>query len=1037
MLIYGLHFEVMLLGSTTKTLLRNKGDSIMKRLSLLSIAFFVLFVIFGVETVSVHAATLSITVTDAQTGYKLKDVSLTVKPATGDYTKGVSDANGTLAFSDLAAGVYTITASTQGYSVNVLTNVNLVEDETKSVEIALSSDIIELERISVSASRRKEKVLEAPASVALLDDSEIKDRVSLSVTEHLKSLRAVDVVTSGIGTSYVVVRGFNNVFSGNLLSLVDNRIASVPSLRVNAYTLIPTISEDIEQIEVVSGPGAALYGPNSANGVLHILTRSPFTSQGTTVSISGGERRIFTGSLRHAGVINDTIGYKLTANYTRGDDWTAGRQRDDLERTFKEDSMVDINEDEWEKGQLKEDIDVEDNRKSIFDTVYARGEFRVDYSPSDDTTLILASGLTQATGIELTGIGAGQAKNWTYGYTQARFIYKDLFAQVFVNRSDAGDTYVLRTGLPTIDNSNLYVSQIQHSYRFGDVQRFTYGLDVLLTRPDTEGTINGTYEDKDDINEIGAYLQSETNILPQLKLLAAGRADSHNHLNDIVLSPRVALVFQPNDDHNIRLTYNRAFNTPGTSNLFLDILSSENPFTVGIDIRAQGVPSETGFTFKRSADGRPEFRSPFSPLGDNYIPLDSPDFTNVMWNVGRSAILSNFEKGLKEKFTPENLPGILSEQPPEVIQEIVSGLPPSIAQLLPPAFLQPDAIASIPPEQLQELVTQLLETLPTLVVEGLASSMVTDISNSFADIVPEQIDGLTNILRSFDPKTKSFIEVEDVKNVDPLQPTITQTYEIGYKGILLNKLSFSADIYHSRINNFIGPLFVETPNVFLDSESFKGTLGQQLTEALADPQNAALKQALLELDKPEQGGNENGSPVDELIKTFASIPYGTVTPEQAVDPNAVMLTYRNYGDISLNGFDLNFTFFLNPSWSLGANYSFVSNDLFEDEEGIGDIALNAPKNKFGANVQYINTSLGLGVGLRARYVQGFPVRSGVYVGEVESYYTLDLNAGYDIPLGPKPRLSFTVQNLLDYKHQQFVGTPEIGRLAIARLTQTF
>ena len=144
-------------------------------------------------------------------------------------------------------------------------------------------------------------------------------------------------MTAGLGSSFVVVRGFNNVFSGNLLSLVDNRIASVPSLRVNAYSLIPTINEDIEQIEIVSGPGSALYGPNSANGVMHILTRScvakssPFTSQGTSVSIGGGERRFFTGSLRHAGVINETIGYKVTGNYNRGDDWQKGRAKEDIE----------------------------------------------------------------------------------------------------------------------------------------------------------------------------------------------------------------------------------------------------------------------------------------------------------------------------------------------------------------------------------------------------------------------------------------------------------------------------------------------------------------------------------------------------------------------------------------------------------------------------------------------------------------------------------------------------------------------------------
>lgn len=926
----------------------------MKRLYLLSIALFTLFVILGVVPVKVDAATLNITVTDSNTGKKLSNVTINVKPASGEAIKGVSDDNGTLAFSDLAAGVYHITASSEGYAEKELSEVNLGTDETKSLTITLSSDVIELERVSVTASRRKEKVLEAPASVALLDSSEIKDRVSLSVTEHLKSLRAVDVVTSGIGTSYVVVRGFNNVFSGNLLSLVDNRIASVPSLRVNTYTLIPTISEDIEQIEVVSGPGAALYGPNSANGVMHILTRSPFTSQGTTVSIGGGERRIFTGSLRHAGVINDTLGYKVTANYTRGDD--------------------------WEEGRAKEDVEAE--LPPLFDTSHARGEVRVDYSPNDDATAIFAVGATQASGIELTGIGAGQAKGWTYSYGQTRFIYKDLFAQIFVNMSDAGDTYVLRTGLPTIDYSNLYVGQIQHSYGIGEVQRFTYGMDVLLTRPDTDGTINGANEDNDGIDEIGAYVQSETNILPQLKFLAAGRADSHNHLNDIVLSPRVALALQPHDDHNIRLTYNRAFNTPGTSNLFLDILSTENPFQVGIDIRAQGVPSDTGFTFKRSADGRPEFRSPFSPLGANYIPLDSPEFTNLMWNVARTAVL--------------------------------------------------------------DAATPLFEA--GLAAQGFPAETIEALSAAFNNVIPQQVTGVKNVLRSLDPQTASFVDVDDVHDVDPLKPTITQTYEVGYKGILLDRLSFSADVYHSRISNFIAPLFVETPNVFLDAETLSASLGQQIGAALADPQNIILDQALLAFDSPNLGGNGNGSAIDELVTMFvagtenngaAYIPFGTVTPEQAVDPNAVLLTYRNYGDISLNGLDLNFTFFLTPSWSVGANYSYVSEDLFENVDGIGDIALNAPKNKFGAEVQYINANLGLGVGLRARYAQGFPVQSGVYVGEVESYWTLDLNAGYDIPLGPKPRLSLTVQNLLDHKHQQFVGTPEIGRLAIARLTQTF
>ena len=899
-----------------------------------------------------------------------------------------------------------------------------------------SSEIIELEQVSVTVSRRREKVLEAPASVAVVSASQIKDRVTSTVSEHLKLVRAVDVATTGLGASHAVVRGFNNVFSGSLLALVDNRIARVPSLRVNAYTLIPTSNEDIEQIEVVSGPGAALYGPNSANGVMHILTRSPFTSQGTTVSIGGGERSVLLGSLRHAGVVNETIGYKFSASGFRGNDWEEGRAEADLH------------------GE----------KEPEFDIYRAGGDFRVDYRPNGDLTTILASGFTQTTGLELTGIGAGQAKNWTYGYVQGRLIYKDLFAQAFWNRSDAGDTYLVGSGNPIIDNSDLYVGQIQHGYSLGENQRFTYGLDLLLTRPDTEGSINGRNEDNDNINEVGAYLQSETKILPKLKFIAAARVDDHNHLNHLVLSPRAALAFQPNDDHNFRLTYNRAFSTPSTTNLFLDVVSIPDAFGIGaafqpalgfspaIDIRAQGVSSETGFTFKRSGDGRPEFRSPFSAAAslpaDAYIPLDDPVFTNVMWGIGKSAILNiaqpQFEAGLKQAFTPEALPQLLQSQSPAQVEGIVSKLPAEVTQLLPPAFQQPGAISALPPEILQQLIPQILGSLPAPVVEGLAATLVADLSNGFANVIPEQVAGVKNVLRSLNPETAEFEAIDDVNDVDPITPTITQTYEVGYKGIIMNKLAFSADVYHTRINDFIGPLVVETPNVFLDANTLGASIAQQLTEALSDPKNALLNQALLAFDSPAQGGNGDGSAVDELTKLFvagtenngaAFIPFGTVTAEQAGDPNAVMLTYRNYGDISLNGADLSLTYYLNHTLSVTGNYSFVSKDLFETE--IRKIALNAPKNKFGANVQYLNTDLGLGAGVSMRYVAGFPMNSGVYIGDVESYYTFDVSAGYDLPFGPKPRLSLTVQNLLNKMHQQFVGAPYIGRLSMLRLTQTF
>ena len=1008
-----------------------------------SVLLLTLVVVLCIAPVVAEAANLNVAVMDAQTGEKLDGVSITIMSQAGTATTGSSDTDGMLEITDLAAGAYTITASALGYADKIMANVELVADGTTSVEIALSSEVIELDQVSVSASRRREKVLEAPASVALVSASQIQDRVAPSVTEHLKSVRGVDVVNTGLGTAQVVVRGFNNVFSGTLLSLVDNRIARVPSLRLNAYSLIPTSSEDIEQIEVVSGPGSALYGPNSANGVMHILTRSPFNSQGTTVSIGGGERSVMLGSLRHAGVVNETLGYKLSINGFRGNDWEDGRSKEDLEGPGE----------------------------PIFDAYKAGGEARVDYKPNDDLMAIFAFGGTQTTGIELTGLGAGQAKNWRYMYGQTRLIYKDLFAQFFVNSSDASDTYTLRDGLPVVDESDLYVGQVQHGYSLGERQRFTYGLDLLLTRPDTQGTINGRNEDNDNITEIGAYVQSETKLTSQLKLILAGRADDHNHLDDIVLSPRAALAFQPNNDHNLRLTYNRAFSTPTASNLFLDRLAAPDAYGLGsnfepilgfspkIDIRAQGPGSDTGFTFKRDAAGRPLFRSPFSPIAElapeTHLPLDDPVATNLMWGIGRGAVMAGvqpvFEAAVEGRTTPEALPGTIAALPPAIVEGLAtqafSALPPQALQGLPPELaplLQPGVIAAMSPEQLEQVVPLALQVLPPEVVQGLAASLVADLSNGFANLIPEQVDGVKNVLRSVNPETAEFSDVEDVNDVDPLKPTITQTVEFGYKGILMNKLAFSADVYQTSIKDFVGPLVVETPNVFLDAESLSAFLGQHFTAALSDPKNATLNQALLAFDAPAQGGNGNGSAVDELTKLFvagtenngpAFIPFGTVTPEEVSDPTAVLLTYRNYGDISLYGFDGSLTYYLNPSLSIGGNYSFVSKDLFETD--LREIALNAPTNKFGANVQYSNANLGLGAGIRMNYVAGFPVNSGVYIGEVDSYSTIDLNVGYDIPFGPSPRLSLTVQNLLNNEYQPFIGAPYIGRLSLVRLTQTF
>jgi iron complex outermembrane receptor protein len=273
-----------------------------------------------------------------------------------------------------------------------------------------------------------------------------------------------------------------------------------------------------------------------------------------------------------------------------------------------------------------------------------------------------------------------------------------------------------------------------------------------------------------------------------------------------------------------------------------------------------------------------------------------------------------------------------------------------------------------------------------------------------------------SVLRVLNATTEEFDLVTDdyVQDVREMDPTITNTFEVGYKGLFAGKFVAAVDVWHSRIRDFVGPLRVETPNVFFNSDDLQAYLAPTLqTQGLTQEQIAAL------------------------ITQIASIPVGTVTPDGTEDPGDLLLTYRNFGDVDLTGVDLACSWYLDSYWTVGVNFSYVNRDFFEDASGISDIALNAPQRKAGGHLSYRNDEIGLAASSRVRYVDGFPVLSGVFVGETDDYTLVDLTASYDLPFSEGTNLSLIVQNLFDKQHREFVGAPEIGRVAILRLMKVF
>jgi len=107
------------------------------------------------------------------------------------------------------------------------------------VNVNMASSDVGLNQVVVSASKKKEKLLDAPASVSVLGQDKLDRNITTTPVEQLKTTTGVDIMRTGLVSNNVVVRGFNNIVSGAVLNVVDNRICAVPSPRFNDYHLVP------------------------------------------------------------------------------------------------------------------------------------------------------------------------------------------------------------------------------------------------------------------------------------------------------------------------------------------------------------------------------------------------------------------------------------------------------------------------------------------------------------------------------------------------------------------------------------------------------------------------------------------------------------------------------------------------------------------------------------------------------------------------------------------------------------------------------
>ncbi|MEP7345400.1 MAG: TonB-dependent receptor, partial [Gemmatimonadaceae bacterium] len=720
---------------------------------------------------SAQTGSIAGVVTEKTSRHPVAAATVTVKGGPERTTvRARSGEDGRYLIADLTAGTYTIEVRHFAFAASTGETVTVTAGATVITDLQMRRARDDDPPVVSAASRTLEARASAPAATTIVSANDIARRPATTLADLLDGVAGVDVNRNGVLSTNIALRGFNNAFSGAPLMLTDGRVAALPSLLGNVPYLFPPIKEDIERIEVVPGAHSALYGPNAGAGVLQIITKSPFTSRGTMLSVDGGSQSMLRTSLRHAGVVSPRVGYKVSAQYLRAKDWPftdpqegptfpSGRQGDTVRRDFS-------------------------IRQSS-------GEARLDIRPTSTSELITTVGAARVgNALEyVPDLGTVQVRNWTLKTFQQRARVGRFFAQAYVNVTDAGNagradsagSFELRTGLPVVNHSRQFSAQLQHALAIGARHQVTYGTDFTRTDPSTDGTVHGGNEKHDVSNGVGAYGQARTKLGERLDLITALRADIDSRVRGSRFSPRVALVFRPTPSHSVRAAFNRAFALPSDLTLYEDYHLSEIPGT-DFRLRTVGNPPKGGFRFKRLPSCATSFipnlcmlEPPTKPNDpNNWVPIDVKEGYHLALDGAEAAIATSLSREFKQGGRSEAAANALAAA---VVAKLRS-LTPTAGQVLPE-----------------------LRYMGARLVLGR-----TDVA------IPDPADG--------------------VQDIDPLTGMQSTSWEAGYSGILWNRLRLSLDAWSERRRGFTTGLGASTPAVFMDKASLQQFLTKPIYDVL-------------------------------------------------------------------------------------------------------------------------------------------------------------------------------------------------------------
>lgn len=477
--------------------------------------------------------------------------------------------DGSFAMRTVPAGTYSMRAHRFGYAPRVNEPVLVTAGQETTVSLTLDAASVQLGGVVTSASRRVEKITDAPATITRIDEAQIASSIGNSFAGALKEVKGLEFIQTGILSSAINARGFNSSFNNRILQVEDGRIGVLAEsgLPVGALTTMNKL--DLAAVEVLVGPGSALYGPDASNGVVTLQSKDPRQYPGWALEVDGGSRSFMDAQGRYAGNTG-RFGYKVSGEYVTVNEFESPASYPSV--TAGNTTAIPEKDANW-----KNDI--------------IRGSGTLAYYLTNGSRLQATLGASKLNGIGPTNVGRNQLQNYGYRDYQLQYTGARLFAQAYMSNSVGGSTFQLNglaqnsVRFPALSydsvkklssfpsDGRIQAAELQNNFTLGmlsgtgiaaiDNTHFTIGAQVRRDRVSSYGHWLSDRATGSPIliNQRGVYGQMETPLAEMLRLVLAGRYDKHDRY-DAQFSPKAALLFTPIPDQTVRVTYNKAFKSP-------------------------------------------------------------------------------------------------------------------------------------------------------------------------------------------------------------------------------------------------------------------------------------------------------------------------------------------------------------------------------------------------------------------------------------------------------------------------------------------